>query len=309
MLAYLRFDVHALLREYRLLAAVKGTGLSVAAIIQRWYLDQFELSLVLMLGVVVSFLPGVPVRRSIELLAATVLTIGAGTLLLLTNTQWSTYPLNSMLALILMNEVARLRPASPPWAAVALWAVGTCIVAVPLSLDASGLVVAVENKVRQPNVFAAGGYQLEGDHLAALEFYDNAALQGQLDRDDNGRAFVEITDEGFDLLLQHSSPSESVRGMGMSNPFSYGLLRPPSRGGSVVISGTDVSEAAVPPLALLVGDAELLMIPKFPDNDRPTLQIIEEKYPALLGILYAHVAESGHWILYRRVRTDDGSRN
>jgi hypothetical protein len=94
---------------------------------------------------------------------------------------------------------------------------------------------------------------LEGDHLAALEFYDlefydlefyeNAALQGQLDRDDNGRGFVEITDEGFNLLRQHSSATEWVRGMGMSNPFSYGLLRPPSRGGSVVISGTDVSES------------------------------------------------------------------
>jgi hypothetical protein len=309
MLAYLRFDAGALLREYRLLAAVKGTGLSISAIMTRWYRDRLEIALPLLLAGMVSLLPGVTVRRRIELLAATVLSIGAGTLLLLTNTQESTYPLNSTMALVLMNELAGLRHLCKPLATASLLVLGALIVAIPLSLDAAGLLLAVENKILRPDVVDAGGFQLDGEHLAALEFYDNAALSGRPDGNDNGSAFVAITDEGFDLLRQHSSATESVRGMGMSNPFSYGLLRPPSRGGSVVISATDVSESSIPPLELLVGDAELLMIPKFFDYDRPTLKIILEKYPALLGILYAQTAESEHWILFRRVRADESGSN
>jgi hypothetical protein len=96
--------------------------------------------------------------------------------------------------------------------------------------------------------------------------------------------------------------------MGLGNPFSYGLLRPPSRGGSVVIGVTDVSRSAVPPLDLLVGNADLLLFPKFPDSDREPLRIIVDRYPELLGSLYSQVAESEHWKLYRRVRVD-GVRN
>ncbi len=304
MLAYLHFDVRALLREYRLLAQVRGSGVRVSSILNRWYQDRFEVSLLPVLAVLSSFLPGIPVRRRIELLAATALGVGAGTLLLLTNTQASMYPLNTVMALIVMNEVASLRHVCAPLVAAPLLAIGALIVAVPLCLDASGLVLAVGDKLLRPDVAAAGGYQLEGSHLAALEFFEDRGVSESLYRNDNGQPFVEITNEGFALLRGNTGPTESVRGMGLSNPFSYGLLRPPSRGGSVVIAQTDVSKSAVPPLDLLVGNADLLLIPKFPDLDRDTLQIIIDTYPDLLGTLYLQVAESEHWKLYRRVRAD-----
>jgi hypothetical protein len=308
MLAYLRFDVGALVREYRLLASVKGTGLSVSAIIDRWYLDRFEVAFMLLLAVLVASLPGVTRRRAVELLTAAVMAVGAGTLLLLTNSQPAMYPLSSMMALVLMHELSRLRRVCAPIACASLTALGGLIVAIPASLDAVGLVAAVENKLRW-DVAEGGGFVLDGEHLTALEFYNNPTLEGHLDFVDNGRAFVDITNEGFDLIRRNSDPSESVRGMGMSNPFSYGLRRPPSRGGSVVLSATDVSESTVPPLEMLLGDTQLLLVPKFPDYDRPTLEILQRKYPAMLGVLYTPVAESEHWQLFRRARDGGVSLN
>jgi hypothetical protein len=305
MLAYLRFDIPALLREFRLLAAVRGSAVSFWQIITRWYLDRFEVLLLPVLAVLVSFLPGVATRRRIELWTATALAIGAGTLLLMTNTQPSMYPLNGAMALILMSEIDRLRRAGPSLAANSLATnslVTICalVVAIPLFLDSSGLILAAGDKLLRPDALEV--YRLDGAHLDALEFADSTAVMETLAREDNGQLLAENVNEGFALLRANSGPTETVRGMGMSNPFSYGLLRPPSHGGSVVISATDVSESAVPPMELLVGDADLLLVPKFPDFDRETLHIVTAKYPDLLGRIYSPVAESEHWLLFRRVR-------
>jgi hypothetical protein len=305
MLAYLRFDVCALVGEYRLLAAVRGGDLGFSTIAHRLYQDRFEVLLLAVLTLLVSSLPGVRMKRRVELLTSTALVLGAGVLLLLTNTQWSMYPLNSMMALILINEVVRLRPFCPPLAVAPLLAMGALIVAVPLTLDAAGLAAAVEDKLVHRNVTVAGGYRLEGDHMAALEFFEAREVSESWGQNDNGRPFVEFTNEGLALLREHTGPEETVRGMGMSNPFSYGLLRPPSRGGSVVIAASDVSLSAVPPLDRLVGDADILLIPKFPDLDRAALRIVIERYPELLGTLYSEVTESAHWKLYRRVRAHE----
>src|SRR4029077_12753845 len=93
---------------------------------------------------------------------------------------------------------------------------------------------------------------------------------------------------------------ESVRGMGMSNPFSFATLRPPSHGGAVNLSGTNVSPAVMPPKKLLIGDVALILVPKFPATERDTLSAILESYPELLGAEYLRVAQSDNWILYRR---------
>ena len=86
----------------------------------------------------------------------------------------------------------------------------------------------------------------------------------------------------------------------MSNPFSFATLRPPSHGGAVNLSKTNINLDAVPPKKLLFGDVALLMVPKFPASERDTLAAIERSYPELLGVEYQRVAESSNWVLYRR---------
>ena len=88
----------------------------------------------------------------------------------------------------------------------------------------------------------------------------------------------------------------------MSNPFSFATGRPPSSGGAVNLSKTNVSRAYMPPRKFLIGDAALLLVPKFPATERDTLAAILRAYPELLGTDYVRVAESESWILYRRAK-------
>jgi hypothetical protein len=95
--------------------------------------------------------------------------------------------------------------------------------------------------------------------------------------------------------------------MGMSNPFSFATLRPPSHGGAVNLSKTNTSPTVMPPKERLIGDVALILMPKFPATEREALASILTYYPELLGYDYIRVAESPNWILYRRANTGIGS--
>jgi hypothetical protein len=99
MLTYLRFDVGALVREYRLLAAVRGRGLTPFSVLKRFYVDRFEAAPLLLLTSLIA--TGTPFRRRIALGVAALLATTAGTLLLLTNTQLQGLPLLAAVALLL----------------------------------------------------------------------------------------------------------------------------------------------------------------------------------------------------------------
>jgi hypothetical protein len=101
ILTYLRFDVGALVREYRLLAAVRGRGLTPFSVLKRFYVDRFEAAPLLLLTSLIATLPGTPFRRRIALGVAALLATTAGTLLLLTNTQLRGLPLLAAVALLL----------------------------------------------------------------------------------------------------------------------------------------------------------------------------------------------------------------
>ena len=108
--------------------------------------------------------------------------------------------------------------------------------------------------------------------------------------------------ERWAYALDAAVPAESVRGLGMSNPFSYALRRRPSRGGAVNISDTNVSENAIAPRERLIGDVDLLLVPDYPATARGRMAMVLRRYPEILGRDYAIVASSPHWRLYRRLR-------
>ena len=296
MLAWLRFDLAALAREYGSLTAAQRPHFTAPIILWRLYLDRFEILPVLLLALLTALLPGVARRRAITLVSAAVLAVAGSTLLVLGNTQARDHPLIMVLALLLVNELtAVLRPGAQPQAAVLL-SFGLLAIAIPGALDASGLALGLWSKLRLP----ASDYGFHAEHLRALRFAD--VSDGRF-RNDNGQAFVRYTEEGMDLVRACGRPDESVRGLGMSNPFSFALLRRPPRGGAVALAPTDVSPDNVPPLKMLVGNADLLLLPKFPASDRETLALILSKHPQLLSKDYARTAESPDWELYRRSAT------
>lgn len=294
IMAYLRFDLPALVREYRLLAGVKSGTISARIVLKRIYADRLEIAPVALLAALVSLLPGIPVRRRLTLLLAVGMAMVGGTLLLLTNTQPYGLPLLAAAALLLLNEVTVAIPAgtAPPQMAPLL-AIGLLAVGIPMCVDAASLVAAMADKVqrKQPS------YRFQEEHLKSMEFVDceTPCLQN-----DNGQNFVRYTEEGIALVQAKARPGESVRGLGMSNPFSFAMLSPPSRGGAVILSKTDVTPAFMPPEKLLLGDVALILVPKYPASERDTLVAILDSYPKLLGTEYLQVAESPNWILYRR---------
>lgn len=294
MMAYLRFDVPALVREYRLLASVKGGAIDAYAVVKRLYVDRLEIALVALVAGLVSLLPGVPVRRSFTLMAVVAMATLGGTLLLLTNTQPSGLPLLGAAALLLLNEVTAAVPdGSAPSHVAPLLALALLAVGIPVCLDAAGLAAAVGDKVLR----GKPGYRFHEAHLASIEFVDCATPCSQ---NDNGQNFVRYTEEGIALVQANGRPGESVRGLGMSNPFSFATLRPPSHGGAVNLSNTNISADVMPPKKFLIGDVALILAPKFPATERDTLAAILDSYPELLGTEYLRVAESANWILYRR---------
>jgi hypothetical protein len=299
MLAYLQFDLAALVREYRLLAAVKGGTIDTYVVIKRLYGDRFEIALVVLMATLVRLLPVVPVRRSYALMLAVAMTTVAGTLLLLTNTQASGQPLLGAAALLLLNEVTAAIPEGSARPQLApLLAMGLVAVGIPMSIDAVGIAAAMGDKVLP----GKPSYRFHAAHLASIEFVDcpEPAFGEGCWPNDNGQNFVRYTEEGIALLQANGRPGESVRGMGMSNPFSIATLRPPSHGGAVNLSGTNVTPTVMPPKKLLIGDVSLILAPKFPATERDTLAAILRSYPGLLGTEYVRAAESDNWILYRR---------
>jgi hypothetical protein len=263
-------------------------------VIEQLYHDRFEVGLIVMMAVLVSLLPGVSLRRKFILSLVVTMATGASTLLLLTNTQPYGMPLLSAAALLLLNEVTVAIQEAPglPQAAPLL-AMGLLAVGLPMCLDAAGLAIAMEHKLL-PGI---PSYHFREAQLASISFADCTTPCAS---NDNGQNFVRYTEEGIALVQAYGRPGESVRGMGMSNPFSFATQRPPAHGGAVNLSGTNIAPSAMPPKKLLIGDVDLLLVPKFPATDRETLAAILHSYPELLGSEYLRVAESPNWTLYRR---------
>ena len=299
MMTYLRFDLDALVTEYQLLAGVKAGSLSLYDVLNRIYVDRHEIMPVLVMSLLVAMLPNVRWYRGLTLVLVALLATAAGNLLLLTNTQPWGLPLLGAVALLLVNEVT----ISAAKGAAALYVVpmvatGLLGVFFSMVLDAGGIAYAIADKASRDT----SGYRLDAAHLASIEFVDcrEKTLSAWCSMNDNGQNFVRYTEEGLALIARNARPGESVRGMGMSNPFSYGTLRPPSNGGAVVLCGTNISANAMPRKEALVGDVALMLLPKFPATDRATLQLILDSYPELLTVEYSVIAESPNWVLYRR---------
>ncbi|MFY9854892.1 MAG: hypothetical protein WAK26_13540, partial [Terracidiphilus sp.] len=300
MMAYLRFDLPAQISQYELLARAQGHRINLHSVTSCLYRERLEIALVVLLATLVILLPGVSRRRGFTLMVVVIMALGAGTLLMLTNTQLADVPLLGAASLLLLNEVTVVIPeGSVLPQAVPLLAMGLLAVGLPMSVDAAGIAVAVEHKFLP----ASSSSHFREAQLASVAFADcpePLGIDQPCSLNDNGQNLVRYTEEGIALVQAYGRPGESVRGMGMSNPFSFATQRPPSNGGAVNLSKTNISRSFIPPKKFLIGDADLLLVPKFPATERDTLAAILQAYPELLRTDYLRVAESEDWILYRR---------
>ena len=148
MMAYLRFDLPAMVCEYVLLAGVRADAVGVLDVVKRLYVDRLEIALVVLMAALTSLLPGMRVRRRFTIMVVVAMATVAGTLLLLTNSQAGGLPLLGVAALLLLNEItvsvddhfARLLLAP-------LLAIGLLVIGIPMGVNAAGIAGAIGDKV------------------------------------------------------------------------------------------------------------------------------------------------------------------
>ncbi len=302
ILAYLRFDLGPMVREFHYLSTAQGSLVNLRVVLLIAQIERFELLPVLLLTVLVAVCFVGQKSRRIALLTAGLLASGGDMLLNLTNTQRSSLPLMPVLALLLVNEITSAHahqsgyaPGPDRLGSLSLLCFGLLAAGIPLAMDAAGLVYALADKVNPE----APSYSLPEAHLRALQFvnYNETFSESY----DNGERFVGYTAEGMALVAAHSGKDESVRSLTNANPFSYAMLRPPSEGGAIDIGDRTISGNEMPPLMSILGNVDLILIPRFEGIElSKAAKLTLSTYHDVIANQYATEAESPHWVLLRK---------
>jgi hypothetical protein len=276
---YLRFDLGAVYNDLRTVAHTKH-------VILGWYLP---------IDVVVSACPFLVFVHLISKSATSqwarnhirIAGLGvclAGFFLLMTSWQFYALPLDSIMAVLLVDRAVRTgsnwTPAPAPQLSALLLA--SLFALNFIGSQALALQFALSQKLR-PEPYASFTSPVLSGFNSPVE-----------------RHYVEEVNDGCDLLNQQRRPQDSVLSLDFTNPFSFALgMKPPSGGTTWLQYRTNFDDIHGPSPERVFGDATLVMLPKvFSDYTLP--ETVPRIYGPFLKQHYALVAESVYWWLYRR---------
>jgi hypothetical protein len=117
---------------------------------------------------------------------------------------------------------------------------------------------------------------------------------------ENGQTLVRNVDDGLQLLRANSNDRDRIACLCFSNPFSYALSRLPQKGGATFYDyGVNFTSEFSPSPDRILGDASIVIYPKHSGGKQTDalLRICASK----LKSDFRRVAESGGWVLLRRV--------
>ncbi len=304
ILAYLRFNIPALVREFRLSAG--GKHMPRLGPLQVG-IASFELViLLLVVGFLFSWIfatlnnTRLPLSRPWAILA----TIFFGFALLITNHQAAGLPLNAVICVLIASEVAiswlgwksHLSLALPALLVV----IGLC--APWIELVAPTLIAYALPTISRINY--RGDYAKEMRlNAPAVSDFRSRDITPRFDQADNALPgnYAIFVNQGLALLRDHSSQNEKVVSLEFSNPFSIALERTPPKDGTTCLQyGVTFDDSHKLSPDRLFGDAELVMLPKV--FSAPLLSAaIVRNYLKPLHERFGKVAESSQWTLYRRL--------
>jgi len=304
-LAYLHFQLAAMLRGLRLGAAARTESLSLETPLHIIIGQFLPLLCGISLALAAVFLrPRWPERLGeLHLPVAVAIVSIADIALLATNMQPSGLPLLAALAILIADRLAdsdyrfftNERQFSLPYGAAVLLL--TQLLVLPqLAFDAAAFPVAALRKSHPPSNCAV---RFAEPRLSGLILCDRPDLN-PAQRSSNGAAYTTYINDGASLLLRSSKPTDKVLTMDMQNPFPYVLGWPPPRGGFASASFNYTFSAKVrPSFDEYFGDATVVMMPKHPAQP--------EYFDGLYGIYgselerrFAVVAESDWFRLYKQ---------
>jgi hypothetical protein len=208
----------------------------------------------------------------------------AGFFFLLTSWQFYGLPLNSVMAILLLDRtVPESAPVTPvPGLRFSILLLGSFFALIYIGSEAAGLNYALSEKLKQTPHTGFTAPTLVGFNSTVEHDY------------------VEYVNEGCNLLQLHRRPEDTVLSLNFTNPFSFALrMKPPSQGTTWLQYGTDFDDVHGPAPERIFGDASLVMLPKiFSDGTLP--DTVPRIYGPFLKQHYALAAESPNWWLYRR---------
>lgn len=302
-LAYLGFDIPAILGDLRMAAGARSETFSVYH--QRWKLLKHVPSLVLIVYLAArGMLAGENTQarwsQSKPFLVAA-LVFAADMLLLFTNQQPTELPLSTLFAFILVNHaIVRNRMLVDQGVHAALPASRIVIVAgsifflVQFAMGCSGLVHGVLMKANPP---ALGSVERFTEaRLVPLVLYD-----GSSEPSSNGRQYTTYVNEGIRLLRLNTASDETILTMDMMNPFPFALGRRPAVGGIAAAAYRyTLSDKHHPSDERFFGTADVVMVPKQPASPGFYFDGYFRIYEPALHDRFRLAAESDMWYLYKR---------
>lgn len=303
MLAYLRFDVAAMLGDLRMAAGARAAGaLTPIGLALNTLKHASVLIEVVFLSLAAVLLLGNRARQwqglKLPIIGAFLFFADIG--LISSNMQRDGLPVCAVFAILVLNEITedqRTLPAAEAryyrasYAAVLFLA---ALLFIPqFTSDLVGLVYGVWEKERPSNPAAV--LRFTSSNLKPLLLYDRGASQS------DGRLFTTCVNDGVALLERETRPNETILTMDHTNPFPYAMERRPARGGIVAVAyHFDIDDKHRPSDDRYFGNADIVMVPKQPEIDEYFYRDFYKAYEPGLKQRYNLAAESSCWWIYRR---------
>jgi hypothetical protein len=302
LLAYLRFDLAAMLGDLRMAAGARAGALKPKIVLLNTLDHTAVLLTVVLFGFVAALVLGdrVPRWRGLRLPLIGAFLFAADCGLIATNAQTDGFPLCAVFALLVANEItldqqslpaAEARVCRPSYAAVLC--LGALLFVPQFAEDLVGLAYGAWRKYSPSTSVAV--LRFTSPDLEPLLLYEGGTPRS------NGPIFTTYVNDGVALLERETTPSETILTIDMTNPFPYALQRRPARGG--ILSPTyhyDISDGYRPSDDRFFGDADIVMVPKHPALDDMYYVDFYKAYEPGLKQRYNLAAESSWWWMYRR---------
>lgn len=302
-LAYLNFDIRAVLCDLQMTAKAKSGSLSFALMFEKIKANAVYYPAILSLTYA-SFLVIENDRscwRLIQLSLLGSLVFAADMLLLFTNAQWVELPLVAVLALLMMNYVTskiaesnKSRSILVKYYYIAVMFIGLMIFLPRIGRDVSGIIYGAGQKMRPSDIGPV--VRFTESRLRPLLLYDVASTPNA-----NGSQYTIYINDGVALLKRASSPDDKVITMDMTNPFPYAMDRQPPTGGIACAAYKgSLDDTNHPSDEKYFGNADIVMVPKHHALDNVFYDGFYKIYEPGLNQRFSLTAETDWWYLYRR---------
>jgi hypothetical protein len=235
------------------------------------------------------------------------LTLVSGYLLLISNQQPSTFPLNGYAAVALVAVYGPLMSGR-----LLQWPGVSSDFPRALLLTACFLPFCIRNGISLAYAAVERQWPMQAN-VVALEspqrgfFLRFRLVSGAHPTETDGAGYVAAVNDGVSLLRRHSGDGDGVLTFDEFNPFNYLLDRPSPRGGFAAAAYDYIfSDAAHPTADRFLGDTAFVLVRKYKQDGPDIIEggdvhALMRIYGPALRSHFTMVEETEHWALWHRI--------